>query len=99
MKSLQWDISRDSDILRTDAIEEESNLDAKVFQVTEPFSTKSELDYKQSTDDLNSRATMSQETLQTRSPRLTHWVAFLIFSTITMGAASELVSETIVHHS
>lgn len=32
---------------------------------------------------------MSEE-LRVRSPRLTQWVAFLIFSTITMGAASEL---------
>jgi len=36
---------------------------------------------------------MSEE-FPMRSPRLTQWVAFLIFSTITMGAASELVSNS-----
>ena len=31
-----------------------------------------------------------------RSPRLTLWIAFLVFSTITLGASVEVVSQSLL---
>jgi hypothetical protein len=43
-------------------------------------------------------STETGESLQGRSPRFTQWIAFLVFSTITLGSSVEVVSEVTLHY-